>query len=217
MLVYVANADSLDIRIFRLDPESGALTQLAAVPVPEIVEPSPISLPLALSPDRRLLYAAIRSEPFAVKSFRRRPDGSGLDYLGTAPLPAGMAYVATDRSGRFLFGASYTGNLVSVSPIDGDGRAGPAQQVIELPGRGHAVLPDPTNRHVFVTVLGADCVRRFAFDSASGRLSPGEDVAIRPGAAPRHFVFRPDGRGSISSTSATRPSTSSTSRPRAAA
>ena len=63
-------------------------------------------MPLALTPDRRTVFAAARNPPFPVSSFAMGEDGA-LTLLGTGHLPASMAYIATDRTGRFLFGASY--------------------------------------------------------------------------------------------------------------
>src|SRR5688500_10115035 len=62
--VYVSNADSKDISVLLLDPVAGDLLQVQTVPVGGQV------MPLAVSPDRKLLHAAIRSQPFQVMSFR---------------------------------------------------------------------------------------------------------------------------------------------------
>ena len=58
--VYVSNAESGDIHVLHLDDVRGLLTTLQRVEVGGTV------MPLALSPNRRVLYAARRSEPLAV-------------------------------------------------------------------------------------------------------------------------------------------------------
>ena len=189
-VVYVSNADSGDITVLQLDERSGALTRLQSAEVGGTV------MPLAVSPDRRFLYAARRSDPQAVVGFRIDPADGRLDLVGEAPLPASMAYIATDRSGRFLFGASYHGNRISVSPIGADGLVQAAHQVLPTAPKAHAIRPDATNRFVFATSLGGDHVMQWRFDAARGLLSPNEppQVDVRKGAGPRHLEFDAKGR-----------------------
>ena len=58
--VYVSNADSKEIHVLRLEPGNGELTLVEKVAVAGSV------MPLAVSPDRRFLYAGVRSKPFSV-------------------------------------------------------------------------------------------------------------------------------------------------------
>lgn len=60
-IVHVSNAASKDVFVFDMDPESGALRLMERVPVPGTDLPSPTNLPMAVSPDRRFLYAAQRA------------------------------------------------------------------------------------------------------------------------------------------------------------
>jgi 6-phosphogluconolactonase len=153
-------------------------------------------MPLALSPDRRFLYATRRSEPLEVLSFGIDPLSGALTHLGEAPLPHSMAYIATDRSGRYLFSASYGGNLIAVSAIGADGVVQPCHQVLPTEPHAHAIQADPSNRHVFATSLGGGIVMQFRFDTATGRLAPNTPGAMRPhgAASPRHFGFGIDAR-----------------------
>jgi 6-phosphogluconolactonase len=192
-VVYVASAGTSEIHSFRLD-ESGVLAPLAVVPLPDVAEPGG-SAPLAVSPDRRFLYCAIRSEPFRVAAFAIDPSSGSLSAIGSAPLADSMPYIAADRTGHWLFSASYGGSRIAVNPIGPDGRVGPPLQVIPTEPKAHAILPDPTNRVVYVTSLGGDLIHRFDFDKDSGRLEGGEPVVrVAAGAGPRHFRFHPNGR-----------------------
>ncbi|MFC5499338.1 lactonase family protein [Caenimonas terrae] len=184
--VYVSNADSGEISVLRLG-DRGELQTRQQLAVGGQV------MPLAISDDRRFLYAARRSAPLAVLGFRIDPASGELTPAGQAPLPESMAFIATDRSGRFLFSASYGGGLVAVSPIGADGCPRPAQQVLAAGPKAHAIRSDPANRHVFATALGSDRVLQYRFDPASGRIAPNDPPAFagRPGAGPRHFVFHP--------------------------
>ena len=184
-VVYVSNADSGDISVLRLDSRSGALTLVQTLSVGAAV------MPLAVSPDRRFLYAALRSEPFTVVSLAIAPRSGTLTPIGTAPLPASMAYIATDRSGRCLFSASYGGNLVAVSPIGDYGVVQAARQVLPTPPNAHAIQADPSNRFVFATSLGGGVLLQWRFDANTGLLTPNApaQARAREAASPRHFVF----------------------------
>lgn len=188
--VYVSNADSAELSVLHLDARRGALTLAQRVPVAGTV------MPLALSPDRRFLYAARRSEPWAALAFAIDPTSGTLTPLGEAPLPQSMAYIATDRTGRTLFSTSYGGDQVALSPIDRDGRVQPAQQVVATEPKAHAIQADPSNRFVFSTSLGGGLVRQFVFDAQAGRIAPNAAPAHAPHAqaSPRHFVFGPGAR-----------------------
>jgi 6-phosphogluconolactonase len=153
-------------------------------------------MPLALSPQRHVLYAALRSEPYSVLAFTIDPSTGRLSELGRAALPDSMAYLATDRSGRWLFAASYGGNRASVSPIAADGKPAPAVQIIPNGKNAHAAIPDAANRNVYITSLGTDQVFQWRFDATTGQLTPHDPPAMgaRPGSGPRHLVFHPNGR-----------------------
>ncbi|MEP7302600.1 MAG: beta-propeller fold lactonase family protein [Caldimonas sp.] len=186
-VVYVANADSHDLSVLRLDPASGAVTPQARVDAGGTV------MPLAVSVDRRHLYASIRSEPLAVATFAVDPRDGNLSAVGRSPLPASSCWIGLDRSGRFLLSASYGGSQVAVSPIDSEGVAGPARQALATAPNAHSIQTDPGNRFAFVACLGGDRVMAFRFDAASGALEALPEPAwrTRAGAGPRHFAFHP--------------------------
>ena len=189
-IVYVSNADSGEISVLALDERRGALVTVQTVAGLGTV------MPMATRPDGRRLYAARRNEPWSVLAFSiDRGDGQ-LAPLGEAPLPQSMAHIAVDGSGRWLFSASYHGNLIAVNPIDADGRPGPATQVIPTGPKAHAMRAAPGNRFVYATSLGGGVVMQFGFDARSGELTPlaPRDLAVRDGAGPRHLAFHPDGR-----------------------
>lgn len=192
-VVYVGSAGTSEIHAFRLGAR-GELEPLAVTPLPDVAAAGS-STPLAVSPDRRFLYCAIRSEPFRVAAFAiDRGDGS-LAAIGSAPLADSMPYLATDRTGRWLLSASYGGSRVAVNPIDPEGRPGAPVQVIPTEPKAHAILADPENRVVYVPSLGGDLVHRFDFDPESGHLAGGEPaLRVAAGAGPRHFRFHPRGR-----------------------
>ena len=191
---YVGCAESNDVHVLHLDPRRGDLTPVQVTPIPGIETPG-LSTPMAVSPDRRFLYVGTRGEPKLAAGFAIEPATGRLTHVASGPLADSMAYLATDRTGRFLLGASYPGHKVTVNPIDPPGTVGAAQQVLPDHPNAHAIQIDAANRHVLVPTLGNDRVNVFTFDAATGRLTPAAPPAVEVAAkaGPRHFAFHPGG------------------------
>src|SRR5712692_305740 len=127
--VYVGNAESNEIYVLQLDRQNGDLTVVEKVPIPSIARPG-ISTPMAVSPDRRFLYVGMRGQPQIVAGFAIDAVSGKLKYIASGPLADSMAYLATDRTGRFLLGASYPGHKITVNPIGPQGMVQPPHQVL---------------------------------------------------------------------------------------
>jgi len=188
--VYVSNAADGDIATFSLQPD-GALQVGPRVKAADVVGP------LAVSPDRRFLYAAVRSKPYSVHAYAIAPGSGALTPLAVTPLAESFPYISLDRTGRYLLGASYHAHLVSVNAVGADGRvaAGPLQ-LIPVGRNAHSIRTDASNRYVYVPTLGSDQIFQFAFDAATGRLSSNTPavVQMQPGTGPRHFVTSADNK-----------------------
>jgi 6-phosphogluconolactonase len=188
--VYVSNAEDGDIGTYRL-LDSGALEAGPRVPAGKMV------MPMAVSPDRRLLYAAVRSKPYSVHVYAIDSASGSLKPLSDSPLAESMPYIALDKTGRFLFGASYGGNLISVNAVDAEGRVAPDPlQVIATGRNAHSIRTDGSNRFVYVPTLGSDEIFQFLFDAKSGRLSSNTPsvVLLKPQTGPRHFITSQDNK-----------------------
>jgi len=187
--VYVSNADDGDIGVYILRSD-GTLEPRERIAAAKVV------MPMAVSPDRRYLYAAVRSKPYGAHSFAIDAKTGALRPIASGALAESFPYVSTDREGRFLFGASYGGNVVSVNPIAAEGRVGDPLQVIPVARNAHSIRVDKTNRYVFVPTLGTDQIFQFVFDSSSGRLSANTPplVQLKQGTGPRHLVISSDNR-----------------------
>jgi 6-phosphogluconolactonase len=185
--VYVSNADSGDISVLHMAAH-GELQLRSTVPVGGNL------MPMAISPLQHKLYAARRSDPMAVVSLAIDPQSRDLKSVGEAGLPASMAYVATDTTGRFLLAASYPGHQLTVSPVQHDGTVGAVQQVVPTGPNAHAIMASPCNRYVLATSLGGGELMVYAFNDKTGHLSPSSTWHARAGAGPRHFRFDPAGR-----------------------
>ena len=196
-IVYVSNAGSKEVYVLAMNRQTGALDLVEKTPVPGTDKPSPSSMPMALSPDRRFLHAALRSEPFTVASFAIDKETGKLSHLGNAPLDASMAYTTVDRTGRWLLCASYPQGKLTVNPIDAQGRVqAPPSQIITDRPKAHCVVADAANKNVYLAVLDQDIILQLKFDPATGKLTPNtpESIKTKQGAGPRHMAFHPNGR-----------------------
>ena len=183
--VYVSNADSQEISVLELDRSQGTVKPVETVNVGGQV------MPMAVSPDKRFLYAALRSQPFRVTSFAIDPGTGKLRKLGEAPLADSMANIDTDATGTWLFAASYPGHKITVNSIDKEGKVGAIQQLVPTAPNAHAIHADANNRFVLATSLGGDNVSAWRFDATTGRLTPNEPALTTtpPKSGPRHIVW----------------------------
>src|SRR5262245_42732085 len=163
--VYVSNNEDGDIGTYTLRAD-GSLQPGARVPAA-----GKIVMPMTVSPDKRYLIAAIRSQPYAAQTYAIDRSTGALKAVGTGPLHESFPYIFLDRSGRFLLSASYGAHLVTVNPFGADGRVGETMQVIPTARNAHAIITDNTNRYVFVPHLGTDQIFQFVFDPKTGRLT----------------------------------------------
>jgi 6-phosphogluconolactonase len=193
--VYVGNAESNEVYVLQLNRDNGDLTVIDKTPIPGIVK-SGISTPMSVSPDRRVLYVGTRGEPKIAAGFAIDPSTGKLQHIASGPLADSLAYIAVDRTGRFLLGASYPGHRVTVNAIEAPGRVLAPKHVLENYPNAHAIMADAANRFVLVPTLGNDRVNQFAFDAATGKLTPTSSPAVelKPKAGPRHFVYHPNGK-----------------------
>ena len=189
--VYVSNAQDGNIDTYNMDMSTGALTPVGKTEAAKMV------MPMTLSPNKKHLYAVIRSQPTRVLTYAIDPATGALAQKASAPLPDSMPYVSTDHTGRFLFTASYGGDKLAVSPIGENGLVeAEAIQVIPTGRNAHSIMPDRSNNFVYAATLGANQVLQFTFDSKTGKLTANEPPAVSPeaGHGPRHLAFSPDNK-----------------------
>ncbi len=198
------SGQSQGIYIYRMNPATGQLRRFDSI---KSVNPSF----LTIDRRRRYLYAVNEVADFggkpsgAVSAYAIDSTTGGLKFLNQQPsMGADPCHVIVDRSGRFALIANYTGGIVSVLPIQRDGRLEPAAQAIQHHGSSvmeqqkgphpHCVILDRSNRYAFAADLGIDRIMIYRFDSKTGKLKPGKEpwAQLGPGAGPRHFTFHPN-------------------------
>ncbi|KTC56721.1 6-phosphogluconolactonase [Pseudomonas fluorescens ABAC62] len=183
---YISSPGDGLISQYRLDESNGALSLENQVTAGDQVNP------MALSPDGKTLYAALRVKPFQVQSFSIDPTTGHLTPKAKAPLAESMAYLATDRAGRYLLAASYGADTLSVQPVD---KPEPILTYKTGP-HAHSLRTDPSNRFAYAGNLGNDHVLQYRFDAATGALTPiGTGyVSLPANTGPRHLAFSASGK-----------------------
>lgn len=182
-----------------VDPDTGALIALgdtAVVPDPSF---------LALSADRRVLYAVSETEPEGAAAAFSLADPARPEPLG-APVPVGggaPTHLCVHQG--HLFTANYAApGSVSVVSLADDGTPAGLRSVLEHEGEGpnrdrqeaphaHAVVPDPGGRWLLSVDLGTDSVRVCELLPGSGELEIERELGLRSGTGPRHLTFHPSG------------------------
>jgi 6-phosphogluconolactonase len=187
--VYVSNADDGDIGLYTLQPD-GSL-----VPGARFKAEKPV-MPMTVSAKKDFLVAAVRAKPFSALTYGIDRSSGALKQMSTGPLAESLPYIYLDRSNRYLLGASYGANLVSVNPVSADGKVGEPLQVIPTARNAHAIVTDNTNKFVFVPHLGTDQVFQFTFDEKTGKLAANTPpiVQMKAGSGPRHIIVSRDNR-----------------------
>ena len=168
---------------------------------------------IALSPDRKFLYAA--SE---VDSYNGKPTGAaasfGIENGTLHPLSAqnsagvGTCHVAVDQTGRVLISADYGGGSAASFSIAA-GRLSPAVWTEHYAMHGpnadrqqsahaHFASFSPDNRFAYINDLGGDVIHIYSLDASTAKLTPAGTYHARPGAGPRTLHFHINGHTAYS-------------------
>ncbi len=196
------NGSSRGIYINHFDGLSGKIT---AGQVRDSVENPSY---LAVSENRRFVYAVNEnggSAPGEVSAFEFDSSNGTLRFLNKQPTSGDHpCYVSTDRTGRWVFTANYTGGSLTAFPVEANGALGASAQHIQFGGKGvtsrqekphvHSTIFTPDQKYLLVTDLGLDRIMVYKFDPKAAKpLSPARPVSfsVEPGSGPRHLSFHP--------------------------
>src|SRR5207342_3592725 len=86
--VYVSNAQDGNIDSYVMDISTGALTPIGKADAAKMV------MPMTVSPNKKHLYAVVRSQPVRVLTYGIDPATGALAQKASAPLTDSMAYVS---------------------------------------------------------------------------------------------------------------------------
>jgi 6-phosphogluconolactonase len=202
---------SKGIYAYEFNTSSGALKQIGLAAETE----SPSFL--AIHPNNQFLYAVNELDSYngekagAITAFKIDPaNPAKLTKINTVSSKgAHPCHIITDKAGRHVLVANYSGGNVVVYPIDDDGKleARPAafiqhrgssvNQSRQKEAHAHSINLDSSQKFAFVADLGMDKVMVYRYgDGSPGILLPHEpeSASIKPGGGPRHFAFSPDGK-----------------------
>ncbi|WP_460116785.1 lactonase family protein [Pseudomonas sp. S2_C03] len=187
---YISSPGDGLISQYRLDQNNGTLSLVNQVNAGDQVNP------MAITPDGKVLFAALRVKPFQVLGYSIDAKTGQLTPSTKAPLAQSMAYLSTDRSGHYLLGASYGGDAVTVQAIDKGYQPSDNIQSYPTGPHAHSVRTDPSNRFAYTGNLGADRVLQYRLDAKTGALSPIDSgyVSVPANTGPRHLAFSRDGK-----------------------
>lgn len=183
----------------KLDSETGKLSPLTLAVAAE--KPNF----LALSPDKKFLYATLTTDGGTAAAYAVQPDGS-LKLLNTQPGGGrDTCHISVHPSGKFVFVANYGGGNIVVYPVQPDGSLGAQADAVKFEGSGpnkarqqrafaHSIYPSSDGKFVYACDLGSDKVWSFSIDEKTGKLTPTDPPAglAPPGGGPRHASFSPD-------------------------
>lgn len=187
---YISSPGDGLISQYSLDEANGKLTLLEQTKAGNMVNP------MAITPDHKVLFAALRVKPFQVVGYAIDSKTGHLTEVSRGPLAESLAYLSTDRSGRFLMGASYGADALTVQTIDGEHKPSDNIKTYKTGPHAHSVRTDPSNRFAYAGNLGVDRVLQYRLDEKSGELAPIGDgyVSLPAKTGPRHLVFSSDGK-----------------------
>jgi 6-phosphogluconolactonase len=211
LLVYVGTytegTKSKGIYRMELDLATGKLSE--PVVAGKAVNPSF----LAIHPSGKFLYAVDEIDRFgtkkgtgAVSAFALDGKTGDLALLNQEPsLGAHPCHLVTDRAGKHVLVANYTGGNATVLAIEEDGKLGKVTGHVQHEGKGvnpsrqekphaHSINLDSNNRFGFVADLGIDKVMIYRYEKGQLRANDPPSVKVEPGAGPRHFAFHPSGK-----------------------
>jgi 6-phosphogluconolactonase len=185
-----------------LDLKTGALSP------PELAYPATDPTFLEIHPNKKFIYAVTERNPGAVSAFTIDPATRNLTLLNSSPSGGnGPCHICISGDGSTLLVANYAGGSVASIPINPDGSLAQPASIIQHSGssvnpkrqnepHAHSVNLSPDNRFAYVADLGLDKIMIYRLDPDSHQLHPNDppQIAIKPGAGPRHFSFGPTGQ-----------------------
>ncbi|HEX5322350.1 MAG TPA: lactonase family protein [Capsulimonadaceae bacterium] len=197
-LVFVgtySRRSSEGIYVFRVDPDTGALTKIASAP-------SENPSHLALSSNGRFLYAVnelgeYQGQPGgAASAFAVDKDTGKLTFLNQqAVLGSAPCHALVDPTGKWFVTANYAGGSHSILPIQADGQLGPVRTLIlnadKTAARAHSTLFSPDGRYFYTCDLGLNQVAVYALALETGAASKVAHVELPERSGPRHQALHP--------------------------
>ncbi len=163
---------------------------------------------LAVSPNKKFVYAVNEDKPGTVTSFSFEKKSGILTELNKRSSAGDHpCYITVDKTGKWVITGNYSSGTLSVVGVKKDGSFDSVRQVIEHSGYSvnsdrqqgphvHCTTLAKNNDYLFVPDLGIDKTMIYQFNDKTGRLEDGSFpyASSEPGAGPRHLEFHPNGK-----------------------
>ena len=195
------------IYAYTLNPASGEMTQKG------VAAPAMSPTFLAFSPDKKLLFAVeevnrlFGTHGGGVMSFKFDAGSGALTKVSeVSSHGTGPCHVSTDKTGRCLFVANYSGGSAASYPVGAGGEIGDAASTFQYEGRGptprqeaahaHRATASPGNGFVLINDLGLDMIHIYRLNAGTAELTPNDPPQWKAtaGSGPRALRFHPNGK-----------------------
>jgi 6-phosphogluconolactonase len=187
-LVYATGSDPA-IHVFALDVTTGTLTSKGTT------QAGNATTYLAISRDRKHLYALHETNPSRVVAFTIDPDDGSLTQINQQETSGnGAPHLAVHPNGKFVVVSHYGSGHVTVMSVRDDGGIGGTVATSRGPDDGcqkaHQAVFDATGDHLFVPCLGSNYVLQFTFP-ANGMIALNTPPTAAVEGGPRHLALHP--------------------------
>lgn len=204
---YTSPEGSKGIYVYRFDGETGKTDSVSMV---EVGSPSY----LALSTDEKFVYSVTENgkDDSNANAFSFDKKTGKLTLLNSQNTSgADPCYIETDKAGKNIFTADYSGGSISAFIANENGSLSSLSQQIQFTGKGtdpqrqtqshiHSVRYSPDGKYLFATDLGLDKIYRYtplnSVFEGQPLLSVNDMKSFEVPAetGPRHFDFHPNGK-----------------------
>ncbi|WP_256709506.1 lactonase family protein [Paenibacillus sp. FSL H8-0548] len=200
-----AEAEDSGVYVYAFDEEKGTLTlsdEYAGLKNPTF---------LNVDAQRKLLYVISETVNAAGQKVGEAAAFSIDADKGTIKLinreitvDSTTCHIQRDAQSRFLTVTSYHGGMIGLFSITSEGAIGHKLDVQQHSGSSqhperqdrphpHSSFYSPDGRYLLISDLGLDLVVTYALDEANEKLVRQGEIALEPGAGPRHLTFHPGG------------------------
>ena len=199
MWVYIGTYTGKNSKgIYRCDFDlnSGKLSE------PELVAETTSPSFLAISPDKKYLYAVGE-----ISEFKKQKTGKLTFLNAQGSGGAGPCHVSVDKTGKTVLVANYGSGSCASLPVEADGKLHEAASVFQHKGtsvdkgrqegpHAHSINTSPDGKFAFCADLGLDEILIYKLDASKGSMTPNDPpfTKVEGGSGPRHFAFHPSGK-----------------------
>lgn len=164
---------------------------------------------LAVSPNNQNVYAALelneKTGGGKIASYHFDKNAGELHFINEQSSRGDdPCFVTTDKSGRWVAAANYSGGSLAIFPIIKNGGIDSASTVIQHTGSSvnkdrqekahvHSTFFSPDGRFLLVADLGTDKLMLYSFNQQTGKLRTATQPFAKTaaGSGPRHLAFAP--------------------------